>query len=142
MGCSARETRIDIFGIRGLSAQITGAGQGVAREMAAASRIWGWDKAMSIRETMERKLEAAFSPERLEVIDESHLHAGHSHGHQGTFDGSGGTHLRVRIVSPAFAGLSLVERHRAVNALLKDEFEGGVHALAIEAAAPGEPTRW
>ena len=78
----------------------------------------------------------------LEVVDESHLHAGHGHGDGGAFDGSGGTHLRVRIVSPAFAGLSRVERHRRVNDVLQDELRGGVHALAIEAAAPGEPTRW
>jgi BolA protein len=101
----------------------------------------GMDAAMSIRETMEEKLKAAFSPDRLEVVDESHLHAGHGHG-DGAFDGSGGTHLRVRIVSSAFAGLSRVERHRAVNGLLKDELQGGVHALALEIAAPGEQTRW
>lgn len=99
------------------------------------------DEAMSIRETMERKLRAAFSPDRLEVVDESHLHAGHGHGDD-VFDGSGGTHLRIRIVSPAFSGLSRVERHRAMNAVLEEELRGGVHALALEIAAPGEPTRW
>ena len=98
-------------------------------------------EAMSIRETMEEKLRAAFSPDRLEVVDESHLHAGHGHG-DGAFDGSGGTHLRIRIVSPAFADLSRVERHRRVNEVLKEELLGGVHALALEVAAPGEPTRW
>ncbi len=100
---------------------------------------------MSICETMERKLKAAFAPERLEVINESHLHAGHHHeegGHAATFDGAGETHLRIRIVSPAFAGMSRIERHRAVNGLLDEELRGGVHALAIEPAAPGEPTRW
>ena len=45
---------------------------------------------MSMSETMERKLRAALSPERLEVVDESHLHAGHGHGDGGAFDGSGG----------------------------------------------------
>jgi BolA protein len=94
---------------------------------------------------MEGKLKAAFSPERLIIINESHLHAGHHHegsDHHGAFDGSGETHFRVRIVSPAFAGMSRIERHRAVNDLLAEELRAGVHALAIEPAAPGEPTRW
>ncbi|MBZ9699797.1 MULTISPECIES: BolA family protein [unclassified Mesorhizobium] len=100
---------------------------------------------MSIQATMEDKLSKAFSPERLVVINESHLHAGHHHvesGHQATFDGTGETHFRVRIVSQDFAGMSRIERHRAVNALLADELKAGLHALAIEPAAPGEKTRW
>jgi BolA protein len=100
---------------------------------------------MSIQSAMEGKLKAAFSPERLIIINESHLHAGHHHegsDHHGAFDGSGETHFRVRIVSPAFAGMSRIERHRAVNDLLAEELRAGVHALAIEPAAPGEPTRW
>lgn len=100
---------------------------------------------MSIQAEIERKLDAALSPERLSVINESHLHAGHHHvesGHHAEFDGTGETHFRVRIVAPAFAGMSRVERHRAVNALLAEELQGGVHALAIEPAAPGEKTRW
>ena len=47
-----------------------------------------------------------------------------------------------RLVSPAFAGMSRIERHRAVNSALADELKAGVHALAIEPAAPGEKTRW
>jgi len=100
---------------------------------------------MSIQSAMEDKLKAAFSPERLIIINESHLHAGHHHSgsdHHGAFDGSGETHFRVRIVSPSFAGMSRIERHRAVNDLLADELKAGVHALAIEPAAPGEQTRW
>ncbi|UCI08802.1 BolA family protein [Mesorhizobium sp. B1-1-8] len=100
---------------------------------------------MSIQSTMEDKLKAAFSPERLVVINESHLHAGHHHhgsDHHGAFDGAGETHFRVRIVSPSFAGMGRIERHRAVNELLADELKAGVHALAIEPAAPGEKTRW
>lgn len=94
---------------------------------------------------MERKLTQAFSPERLSVINESHLHAGHHHvenGEEAEFDGAGETHFRVRIVSPVFAGMSRIERHRAVNALLGDELKAGLHALAIEPAAPGEKIRW
>ncbi|RVD70592.1 MAG: BolA family transcriptional regulator [Mesorhizobium sp.] len=100
---------------------------------------------MSIQSAMEDKLKAAFSPERLVIINESHLHAGHHHSgsdHHGAFDGTGETHFRVRIVSPSFAGMSRIERHRAVNELLADELKAGVHALAIEPAAPGEQTRW
>lgn len=100
---------------------------------------------MSMQVAMEKKLTDAFTPERLAVVNESHLHAGHHHvdgGHEAAFDGTGETHFRIRIVSPAFAGLSRVERHRAVNALLADELKAGLHALAIEPAAPGEKTRW
>ena len=100
---------------------------------------------MSMQERMEKKLSAAFSPERLVVVNESHLHAGHHHvesGHHVTFDGTGETHFRVRIVSPAFTGKTRIERHRAVTDLLTEELKSGVHALAIEPAAPGEKTRW
>lgn len=93
---------------------------------------------MSIRTKIEEKMTAAFSPQKLEVINESHLHAGH----QEHFDGSGETHLRLRIVADAFSGMSRVERHRAINALVADELAGSVHAFAIEAAAPGEKTSW
>lgn len=100
---------------------------------------------MSIQATIEDKLNKAFSPERLAVLNESHLHAGHHHvdgGHHATFDGSGETHFRIRIVSAAFAGMSRIERHRAVNEALAAELKAGLHALAIEPAAPGETTRW
>lgn len=100
---------------------------------------------MSMRERMEERLKTRFAPERLSVINESHLHAGHHHvesGHHATFDGTGETHFRVRIVSQAFAGMSRIERHRAVNEVLANEMKAGLHALAIEPAAPGEKTRW
>lgn len=100
---------------------------------------------MSIQESIEKKLVATFQPERLQVVNESHLHAGHHHvesGHHATFDGTGETHFRIRIVSPAFASMSRIERHRAVNELLAPELKAGLHALAIEPAAPGEKTRW
>lgn len=100
---------------------------------------------MSIQATMEDKLNRAFSPERLSVVNESHLHAGHHHvenSEEAEFDGTGETHFRVRIVAPAFSAMSRVERHRAVNAVLADELKAGVHALAIEPAAPGEKVRW
>lgn len=100
---------------------------------------------MSIAERIETKLKSEFSPERLVVLNESHLHAGHHHvesGHHATFDGTGETHFRICIVAPAFSGMSRIDRHRAVNVLLADELKAGLHALAIEPAAPGEKTRW
>ena len=93
---------------------------------------------MSLTDTIEKKLIEAFHPERLAVINESHMHAGQQPG----FDGGGETHLRVRIVSSAFTGMSRVARHRAINDLLKPELDAGLHALAVEPAAPGETTRW
>lgn len=93
---------------------------------------------------IESKLRKAFQPERLEVINESHLHAGHHHvasGHQATFDGTGETHFRIRIVAEAFKPMSRIARHRAVNDVLGEEFAAGLHALAIEPSAPGEATR-
>ncbi len=86
----------------------------------------------SIRET----LQAGLHPLALDVENESHKHAGHA-GAQGRSDG-GVTHLRVRVVAEGFTGKSRVERHRMVNALLQDEISRGLHALAIEAKAPGE----
>ena len=79
------------------------------------------------------KLREAFSPQSLEVVDESHLHEGHA-GHRP----GGATHFRVDIVSEAFKGKSRVERHRMINATLASELAGSVHALAIHAQAPGE----
>ncbi|WP_193174700.1 BolA family protein [Oricola nitratireducens] len=92
-----------------------------------------------IEERIVKKIEEAFAPERLAVINESHLHAGH---HGGAMDGSGETHFRVRVVSGAFAGMSRIERHRMLNELLSAEIADGVHALALEPAAPGENVRW
>ena len=81
---------------------------------------------------MEQKLAEAFSPQHLEIINESHLHAGHQPG----FDGQGESHMRIRIVAEAFRGKSRVDIHRWINALLDDEFAAGLHALAIDAKAP------
>jgi BolA protein len=88
---------------------------------------------MSTRDLITEKLTAAFAPLRLDVLDESHQHAGHSGSRPG-----GETHYRVHIVSEAFRGKSRIERHRMVNTTLSGELAGGVHALAIHAAAPGE----
>jgi BolA family transcriptional regulator, general stress-responsive regulator len=88
---------------------------------------------MHVRDTIAEKLAAAFAPSSLEVVDESHQHAGHA-GHRP----GGETHFRVYVVSEAFRGKSRLERHRMINAALAAELQAGVHALAIHAAAPGE----
>ncbi|GAB4347874.1 MAG: BolA family transcriptional regulator [Gammaproteobacteria bacterium] len=76
------------------------------------------------------RLEAAFQPEQLEIIDESHKHAGHA----GARDGRG--HFVVEIVSPAFAGMTPLQKHRAVYAALGDLMETDIHALSIRARTP------
>jgi BolA family transcriptional regulator, general stress-responsive regulator len=88
---------------------------------------------MTAKGTITNKLREAFSPESLDVSDESHLHEGHA-GHRP----GGETHFRVYIVSAAFKGKSRIERHRMINSTLAAELAGGVHALAIKAQAPGE----
>jgi BolA protein len=88
---------------------------------------------MRTQDLITEKLTKAFAPESLSVVDESHLHAGHAGARPG-----GETHYRVYIVSDAFRGKSRIERHRMINAALTDELAGGVHALAINASAPGE----
>ena len=88
---------------------------------------------MQVRDTITKKLKDAFAPESIDVVDESHLHEGHA-GHRP----GGQSHFRVYIVSQAFAGKSRVDRHRMINTVLADDLAGGVHALAIHAAAPGE----
>ena len=83
-------------------------------------------------EQIEQALRAAIVPlQALEVLNESHLHAGHT--------GAGeGSHWRVRITSERMAGLSRVARHRLVYDALRDVIPQGVHALAIEAKSPAE----
>ena len=89
---------------------------------------------MSTRDTITEKLTEAFKPQSLRVEDESHKHEGHA-GHRP----GGETHFRVYIVSEAFRGKGRIDRHRMINAALARELEGGVHALALHASAPGEP---
>jgi BolA protein len=88
---------------------------------------------MSRDERIRDKLSIGLKPSRLEVVNESHMHAGHA-GSPGT----GESHYRVLVVAEAFQGLSRVARHRLVNDLVADEFRAGLHALAVSAAAPGE----
>ena len=86
--------------------------------------------------TLRRKLAAAFAPTRLEIVDDSHRHAGHAGARP-----EGETHFSVTIVSPAFAGLSRVERQRRVYAALAEEMAGRVHALALKTLTPDEAAR-
>jgi BolA protein len=88
---------------------------------------------MRTQDLITEKLRKAFDPESLRVEDESHRHEGHA-GHRP----GGETHFRLYIVSEAFRGKSRLERHRMINATLVSELKGGVHALAIHAAAPGD----
>ncbi len=80
-------------------------------------------------ERIRALLEVAFAPVVLEVTDDSHRHAGHA----GARDGRG--HFSVTIVSPAFAGMAPLARHRAVYAALGDMMQTDIHALAIHAEA-------
>ncbi len=89
---------------------------------------------MSMIKSLEKKLRETFNPDKLEVINESHLHAGHQPG----FDGSGESHIRIRIVSNLFEGMPRIQRHREINSLLSDEIAADLHAVAIEANSPAE----
>ncbi|BAZ94589.1 stress-induced morphogen [Thiohalobacter thiocyanaticus] len=81
---------------------------------------------------IRERLTAALQPEDLEIQDDSARHAGHE-GAKG-----GGGHFNVRIVSPAFAGRNLLERHRMVYDALGDAMHSEIHALSIEAKTPEE----
>ena len=84
-----------------------------------------------VQQEMERLLKEAFSPTRLDVVNDSAKHAGHSGD-----DGSGKSHFTVVIEAPAFADKSRLERQRMVNRALGDIPGERVHALAIQASAP------
>jgi len=88
---------------------------------------------MSVEAAIREKLMQMLQPARLDVVNESHLHAGHR-----TSPGTGESHFRVLVVSQAFAGKSRIERHRMINDTLAAELKGKVHALAIKAYAPDE----
>ena len=88
---------------------------------------------MAIENEMREKLEKSLAPTSLEVINESHKHAGHA-GSPGT----GESHFQLNIVSEAFSGKTRLERHRLINEVLKEELAGKIHALAINAKAPDE----
>ncbi|WP_425408959.1 BolA family protein [Hyphococcus sp.] len=88
---------------------------------------------MSVAETIRQKLNRALEPQLLDVVDESHLHAGHAGAREG-----GESHFRVHIVAAAFSGLNRVARQRLVNDILKQELAGPIHALAMKTQTPEE----
>lgn len=91
---------------------------------------------MSIEQTMREQLMVALEPIRLDVVNESHMHAGHA-GSPGT----GESHFQVLVIAKVFEGRSRIERHRLVNDALAGLLKNKVHALAIKAYAPGETIR-
>lgn len=82
---------------------------------------------MGLEQQIRTTLESAFSPIRLEVHNESHLHAGHAGD-----DGSGQSHWRVVIQAAEFAQMSRLARHRAIHAALGPQIIGQLHALALD----------
>jgi BolA family transcriptional regulator, general stress-responsive regulator len=83
-------------------------------------------------EEIRRRLVEELAPDHLDIVDESHKHAGHA----GARDGRG--HFRVRIVAAEFVGLSAIRRHQRVYAALGELMQTDIHALALETRAPGE----
>jgi BolA protein len=88
---------------------------------------------MSAEARLREKLMVALEPTRLDIVNESELHAGHR-----SSPNTGESHFRILIVSPRFAGVSRVGRHRLVNEAIADELSGRIHALALSTYAPGE----
>ena len=84
-----------------------------------------------LSERIEAALREALQPSEFMLQDDSHLHAGHAGAREGS-------HYTVRLVSERFAGLKRLARHRLVYDALKDQMQSGIHALAIDARAPGE----
>lgn len=91
---------------------------------------------MSVEAEMRERLLVALEPIRLDIVNESHLHAGHR-----SSPGTGESHFLILLVSPKFGGLSRVDRHRMVNEALAGLVGGRVHALALATYAPGEQIR-
>jgi BolA family transcriptional regulator, general stress-responsive regulator len=88
---------------------------------------------MTAEQRIREKLMVALEPTRLDVINESEMHAGHR-----SSPGTGESHFRIVIVSPKFTGVSRLTRHRLVNEALADELAGPIHALALATYAPGD----
>jgi BolA protein len=87
----------------------------------------------AVAEAIRAKLSGALSPSRLDVVDQSHLHAGHAGASPG-----GESHFHVTVVSEVFAGESAVARQRRVYKLLQQELAGPVHALGLSLSTAGE----
>ena len=87
---------------------------------------------MKIQRGIESKLTGALAPAHLQVINESHMHS---------VPPGSESHFKVIVVSERFAGQSLVQRHQAINGLLRDELQNGVHALSMQTLTPEEWAR-
>jgi BolA family transcriptional regulator, general stress-responsive regulator len=88
---------------------------------------------MSVAHRIRDKLTSALNPTTLEIVDESHRHAGHAGARPG-----GETHFRVEVVAAVFQGKSRLQRQRLVYAALKEEMSQQIHALSLVTRAPGE----
>ena len=86
-----------------------------------------------VANAIDNKLRTRFAPQRLSIEDESSRHRGHAGHREG-----GESHFRVEIVSQAFEGKNRVARQRLVYETLKDEFDTGLHALALTTLTPSE----
>ena len=82
---------------------------------------------MTLAADIRHKLEAAFAPDALDVVDDSESHRGHA-----GFSEGGESHFNVRIRAPAFEGMSRIDRHRAVHKAIGPEIVGRIHALALD----------
>lgn len=88
---------------------------------------------MTVIDEIRTKLTRALSPKRLEIVDESHLHVGHSGA-----PSNGESHFRVFVVTSAFNGITRVERQRMVYRVLARELQGPIHALSLATLTPDE----
>jgi BolA protein len=88
---------------------------------------------MRVATAIRSRLTEALAPQQLDIIDESHRHAGHAGAREG-----GESHFRVEIVSAAFSGLNRVARQRLVYAALAAELKSDIHALALKTSTPEE----
>jgi BolA protein len=88
---------------------------------------------MAVADQIRTKLVGGLQPLRIEITDDSHLHAGHAGAREG-----GESHFTVEIVSAAFEGMGRVDRQRLIYGLLQEELAGPVHALALRTIAPSE----
>ncbi|MCI5044743.1 MAG: BolA family transcriptional regulator, partial [Aquisalinus sp.] len=85
----------------------------------------------TVAEQMRARLIEALAPLELEIVDQSHLHAGHAGAPEG-----GESHFRIRVVSAEFTGKTRVARQRMINTILAAELAGPVHALSMDLQAP------
>lgn len=89
-----------------------------------------------VKDAIQAKLEAGLTPQAVEIVDESDLHAGHAGAREG-----GESHFRVTVISAEFTRKNRIERQRLVYTILAAEMAGPVHALSLTTLAPGEPAK-